>query len=325
MNNKGIKVFSGNSNPDLAKRIAINLGQPLAKCQVGKFSNGETSVIIGESVRDYDVFIIQSTSNPNVNDNLMELLIMIDAIKRASAKRITALIPCFGYARQDKKDKSRAPISSKLVANLIEVAGADRIITLDLHASQIQGFFDIPVDNLYAENLLVKYIKDNIKGGQEQKGTETVVVSPDAGGVKRAKSIADKLGVDLAIIHKERKRANEVDNMTLVGDVEGKIAILVDDMADTCGTMKLAAETLQKKGAVEIYALASHGVLSGNAPQRIEQSPLRELIVTNSIMLSEDSKKCNKIKTIDISQILAEAVRRTHNGESISVLFSDEQ
>jgi len=218
-----------------------------------------------------------------------------------------------------KKDKSRAPISSKLVANLIEVAGADRVITLDLHASQIQGFFDIPVDNLYAAHLLVKYIKVNITGNVEK-----VVVSPDAGGVKRAKSVADKLGVDLAIIHKERKRANEVDNMTLVGDVEGKIAILVDDMADTCGTMKLAAETLQKKGATEIYALCSHGVLSGTAVQRIEESPLRELVVTNSINLSEEAKKCTKIKAIDIAPMLAEAIRRTHNGESISVLFSDE-
>jgi len=301
----------------LPKKIATNLGTPLGACEVGKFSNGETSVTIGESARDHDVFIIQTTANPNPNDNLMELLIMIDAIKRASARRITAVIPCFGYARQDKKDKSRAPISSKLIANLIETAGADRVITLDLHASQIQGFFDIPVDNLYAEKLFLKYVVENIKGTPEQK----VVVSPDAGGVKRAKSVADELGADLAIIHKERKKANEVDNMTLVGDVEGKIAILIDDMADTCGTLQLAAETLMKKGAKAVYALCSHGILSGKAVERIIDSPITELVVTNSIALTDKIKQCPKIKIIDIAPILAETIRRTHNGESISILF----
>jgi len=317
MNQKGIQLFTGNSNRELAKKIASNLGVNLGLCDVGKFSNGETSVTIGESTRDHDVFIIQTTANPNPNDNLMELLIMIDAVKRASALRITAVIPCFGYARQDKKDKSRAPISSKLIANLIETAGANRIITLDLHASQIQGFFDIPVDNLYAEKLFLKYIVENIRGKPEEK----VVVSPDAGGVKRAKSVADELGVDLAIIHKERKKANEVESMTLVGDVEGKIAILVDDMADTCGTLKLAAETLMKKGAKAIYALCSHGILSSSAVERITESPITELVVTNSIALSEKVKQCPKIKVIDIAAMLAEAIRRTHNGESISILF----
>jgi ribose-phosphate pyrophosphokinase len=319
MNNKGIKVFTGNSNPDLAQRIAECLGISLAKCDVGKFSNGETRVTIMESVRDFDVFIVQTTTNPNPNDNLMELLIMIDAVKRASAKRITAVIPCFGYARQDKKDKSRAPITGKLVANLIETAGADRVICLDLHASQIQGFFDIPVDNLFAESLVVRYIKENLPG----KPSEKVVVSPDAGGVKRAKSVADRLGTDLAIIHKERKRANEVDNMTLVGDVEGKIALLIDDMADTCGTLALAATTLKNKGAVEVYAVCSHGVLSGNAVQRIEEAPITQLIVTNSIMMSDATKNCPKIKLIDVGSMLAETIRRTHNGESISVLFHE--
>jgi len=319
MNNRGIKLLAGNSNPDLAQRISHHLNIPLGKCDVGKFSNGEISVTIGESVRDNDVFIIQSTTNPNVNDNLMELLIMIDAVKRASALRVTAVIPCFGYARQDKKDKSRAPISSKLVANLLQVAGVNRIITVDLHASQIQGFFDIPVDNLYAEPLIVKFILEHIPGESESK----VVVSPDAGGVKRAKSIADKLGADLAIIHKERKKAGEVDNMTLVGDVEGKIALLVDDMADSCGTLKLAAETLGKKGAKEIYALVSHGVLSGGAVKKIEESPLKQLVVTNSIRLSDETKNCSKIKIVDISGMLAETIRRTHNGESISMLFSE--
>jgi len=319
MVDKGIKIFSGNSNPELAAKIAHQAGCPLAKCAVGNFSNGETSVTIAESSRDYDVFIIQSTAGPNPNDNLMELLIMIDAVTRASARRITAVIPCFGYARQDKKDKSRAPITGKLVANLIETAGADRIITIDLHASQIQGFFDIPVDNLYAEGLLVKYIRENIRG----EPSDMVVVSPDAGGVKRAKAVADRLHAELAIIHKERKRANEVDNMTLVGDVNGKIALLVDDMADTCGTMKLAAETLVKNGSKEIYALCTHGILSGSAVEKIESSPLKQLIVTNSLQLNEKLKKCSKIKIMDISVMLSEAIRRTHNGESISVLFRD--
>jgi len=249
----------------------------------------------------------------------MELLIMIDAIRRASARRVTAVVPFFGYARQEKKDKSRAPISCKLVANLLETAGADRVITLDLHASQIQGFFDIPVDNLYAEGLIVKFIEENII-----TKLELVVVSPDAGGVKRAKSVSDRLHCDLAIIHKERKRANEVDNMTLVGDVEGKVALLVDDMADTCGTLKLAAETLKRKGAKEIYALCSHGVLSGSAVQKIESSDLNLLVVTNSIALNEQSKKCNRIRIIDIAPMLAEAIRRTHLGESISGLFNED-
>lgn len=271
-------------------------------------------VEIEESARDCDVFIIQPTCNPNVNDNLMELLIMVDAMKRASAKRITAVVPCFAYARQDKKDKSRAPITGKLVANLIEVSGLDRLITLDLHASQIQGFFDIPVDNLFAEPLIVKYIK-KIPG-------EKVIVSPDAGGVKRAKAVSDKLDLDLAIIHKERKKANEVAGMTLVGDVTGKVCILVDDMADTCGTLKLAAQTLIDNGATEVYATVSHGVLSGKAVEIIESSHLKEVVVTNSIPQGDNLLKTNKLKVIDIAPMLAEAIRRTHNGESISVLFS---
>jgi len=316
MNNRGIKLLAGNSNKDLAGRISEALDIPLAKCDVGKFSNGETSVTIMESVRDADVYIIQSTSNPNVNDNLMELFILIDAVRRASAYRITAVIPCFGYARQDKKDKSRAPISGKLVANLLETAGADRIITMDLHASQIQGFFDIPVDNLFAEAYLVKYVKDNIKG-------DRVVVSPDAGGVKRAKAMADKLGLELAIIHKERKKANEVESMTLVGEVSGKVALIIDDMADTCGTLKLAAETLKLKGATEVYAMVSHGVLSGPAVKKIDDSPLCELIITNSIQMSDEVKNCKKIKAVDVAVIFSEAIRRTHNGESISLLFNN--
>jgi len=242
---------------------------------------------------------------------------MTDAMKRASARRITAVIPCFGYARQDKKDKSRAPITGKLVANLIETAGVDRVITIDLHASQIQGFFDIPVDNLFAEPLIVRFIR---KLTNEEN--QLVIVSPDAGGVKRAKGIADLLGLDLAIIHKERTKINEVEAMILVGNVQDKICVLVDDMADTCGTLQLAAKTLVENGAKEIYACVTHGVLSGKALERITNSPIKTLVVTNSIPQSKNQEVLGeKLFVIDIAPMLAEAIRRTHNGESISVLF----
>eukprot|EP01127_Copromyxa_protea_P008548 TRINITY_DN1962_c0_g1_i1.p1 TRINITY_DN1962_c0_g1~~TRINITY_DN1962_c0_g1_i1.p1 ORF type:complete len:318 (+),score=55.55 TRINITY_DN1962_c0_g1_i1:204-1157(+) len=308
-----LKIFSGTANPELAQSICTTLGLDLGDAGVGKFSNGETSVQLKESCRDCDVFIIQPTCNPDVNDNLMELLVMADAMRRASAARITAVIPVFGYARQDKKDKSRAPITGKLVANLIQVAGLDRIITLDLHASQIQGFFDIPVDNLFAEPLIARYIK-RLPG-------DKVIVSPDAGGVKRAKAISDHLDVPLVIIHKERKKAGEVAGMILVGEVKGMVCVLVDDMADTCGTLQLAAKTLKEQGAAAVYACVSHGVLSGPALQRLEDSELTELVVTNSSPQVENMRKCSKIKVIDIAPMLAEAIRRTHNGESISVLF----
>lgn len=311
--NLELKVFSGTTNLALSKRIAKILGLELGKAKVGKFSNGETSVEIEESCRDCDVYIIQPTCNPSPNDALMELLVMTDAMCRASAQRVTAVIPCFGYARQDKKDKARAPITGKLVANLIETAGINRVITMDLHASQIQGFFDIPVDNLFAEPLITKYIKQ-IEGPK-------VVVSPDEGGVKRAKAISDQLDCDLVIIHKERKKANEVAGMTLVGDVKGKVCILVDDMADTCGTLQLAAGTLIQQGASDVYACVTHGVLSGPAIKRLNDSPIKEIVVTNSIPQEANTKQCSKLKVIDIAPILAEAIRRTHNGESISVLF----
>ncbi|EFA75716.1 DNA topoisomerase III [Heterostelium album PN500] len=311
-----IKILTGNAHRDLANEICEDLNLQLGKAHVGKFSNGETSVMISESIRDMDVYIIQPTCNPNVNDNLMELLIMADAIRRASAHRITAVIPCFGYARQDKKDKSRAPITGKLVANLIETAGIDRVITMDLHASQIQGFFNIPVDNLYAEPQIIKYIRKMIPG-------EKVIVSPDAGGVKRAKLISDKLDAELAIIHKERKKANEVSGMILVGDVKDKVALIVDDMADTCGTLVSACEMLISKGATKVYALVTHGVLSGDAVKRLNESSLTELVITNTIPHAEKAAKCSKIKTINIAHTLAEAIRRTHHGESISSLFSD--
>ncbi|XP_065185900.1 ribose-phosphate pyrophosphokinase 2-like [Sycon ciliatum] len=313
-----IKLFSGNSHPELSKRIAERLGIELGKVTLKKFSNQETSVEIGESVRGEDVYIIQSGCG-EVNDNLMELLIMINACKTASASRVTAVIPCYPYARQDKKDKSRAPISAKLVANMLSVAGAEHIITMDLHASQIQGFFDIPVDNLYAEPAVIRWIKSHIA-----EWDNSVIVSPDAGGAKRVTSIADQLKVNFALIHKERKQANEVASMVLVGDVSGKVAILVDDMADTCGTMGLAAKKLEEAGAKAIYAIMTHGVLSGPSIRRILDSPLEAIAVTNTIPQDERKEACDKLRIIDVSSILAEAIRRTHNGESVSYLFSND-
>nr|CAD7456265.1 unnamed protein product [Timema tahoe] len=369
-----IKIFSGTSHPDLAQRIVDRLGIDLGKVVTKKFSNLETCVEIGESVRGEDVYIIQSGSG-EVNDNLMELLIMINACKIASASRVTAVIPCFPYARQDKKDKaggdgggkitlpfklktnewkfrvkerfgnqinlrrdrglnpgppaqksdtlpldrqSRAPISAKLVANMLSVAGADHIITMDLHASQIQGFFDIPVDNLYAEPAVLKWIRENIV-----EWRNSIIVSPDAGGAKRVTSIADRLNVEFALIHKERKKANEVASMVLVGDVKDRVAILVDDMADTCGTICHAAEKLLEAGATKVYAILTHGIFSGPAISRINNACFEAVVVTNTIPQEQHMKDCPRIQCIDVSMMFAEAVRRTHNGESVSYLFSN--
>ena len=314
-----IKVFSGSSNVPLATRIVKRLGgHSLCNCKLDKFANGETKVEIGESVRGEDVFIIQSGCG-SVNDNLMELLIMINACKIASAQKITAVIPCFPYARQDRKDKSRAPISAKLVANMLTVAGANHIITMDLHANQVQGFFDIPVDNLYAEPIAIRWIKENIADWQRN----LVVVSPDAGGAKRATSIADKLKVTCAIIHKERKRTGEVASMVLMGDVKDCVAVLVDDMADTCGTIVSAAEKLDEAGAKEIYAILTHGVFSKNAIEKVRNSKFKAMVVTNTI--PEDEKHtCPNIIYIDVSILFAEAIRRNHTGESIGVLFDSD-
>ncbi|KAG5886858.1 hypothetical protein JTB14_017664 [Gonioctena quinquepunctata] len=333
-----IKVFSGTSHPDLAQRIVDRLGIDLGKVVTKKFSNLETCVEIGESVRGEDVYIVQSGSG-EVNDNLMELLIMINACKIASASRVTAVIPCFPYARQDKKDKnvssekelhvekwksiewkfrSRAPISAKLVANMLSVAGADHIITMDLHASQIQGFFDIPVDNLYAEPAVLKWIKENIA-----EWRNSIIVSPDAGGAKRVTSIADRLNVEFALIHKERRKANEVASMVLVGDVKDRVAILVDDMADTCGTICHAAEKLMEAGATKVYAILTHGIFSGPAISRINNACFEAVVVTNTIPQDGHMKDCSKVQCIDVSMMFAEAVRRTHNGESVSYLFSN--
>ncbi|XP_018012025.1 ribose-phosphate pyrophosphokinase 2 isoform X1 [Hyalella azteca] len=313
-----IKIFSGSSHKDLAQRIVDRLGIDLGKVVAKKFSNLETSVEIGESVRGEDVYIVQSGCG-EINDNLMEMLIMINACKIASAARVTAVIPCFPYARQDKKDKvaSRAPISAKLVANMLSVAGADHIITMDLHASQIQGFFDIPVDNLYAEPAVLKWIKENISDWKN-----SIIVSPDAGGAKRVTSIADRLNVEFALIHKERKKVNEVASMVLVGDVKDKIAILVDDMADTCGTICHAADKLLAAGAMKVYAILTHGIFSGPAVSRINNACFDAVVVTNTIPQDEHMKESGKIQLIDISNILAEAIRRTHNGESVSFLFN---
>ncbi|XP_055531200.1 ribose-phosphate pyrophosphokinase 1 isoform X2 [Wyeomyia smithii] len=315
-----IKVFSGSSHPDLASRIVDRLGIDLGKVVTKKFSNLETCVEIGESVRGEDVYIVQSGSG-EINDNLMEMLIMINACKIASASRVTAVIPCFPYARQDKKDKvgqSRAPISAKLVANMLSVAGADHIITMDLHASQIQGFFDIPVDNLYAEPAVLKWIRENIA-----EWRNSIIVSPDAGGAKRVTSIADRLNVEFALIHKERKKANEVASMVLVGDVKDRVAILVDDMADTCGTIVHAADKLVEAGATKVYAILTHGIFSGPAISRINNACFEAVVVTNTIPQDGHMKDCPKIQCIDVSMMFAEAVRRTHNGESVSYLFSN--
>ncbi|KAM7365520.1 hypothetical protein PAMP_016440 [Pampus punctatissimus] len=311
-----IVLFSGSSHHDLSQKVADRLGLELGKVITKKFSNQETCVEIGESVRGEDVYIVQSGCG-EINDNLMELLIMINACKIASSSRVTAVIPCFPYARQDKKDKSRAPISAKLVANMLSVAGADHIITMDLHASQIQGFFDIAVDNLYAEPAVLQWIRENIP-----EWKNSIIVSPDAGGAKRVTSIADRLNVDFALIHKERKKANEVDRMVLVGDVKDRVAILVDDMADTCGTICHAADKLIDAGAVKVYAILTHGIFSGPAISRINNAPFEAVVVTNTIPQEEKMKACQKIQVIDISMILAEAIRRTHNGESVSYLFS---
>lgn len=315
MSTNSIKLLTGNSHPELANLVADRLGIELTKIMVLQYSNQETSVTIGESVRDEDVFILQSTKPNDINDGLMELLIMINACKTASARRITAVIPNFPYARQDKKDKSRAPITAKLMANMLETAGCNHVITMDLHASQIQGFFDVPVDNLYAEPSVVNYIKQNIDY------QNAIIVSPDAGGAKRAAALADRLDLNFALIHKERARANEVSRMVLVGDVTDKICILVDDMADTCGTLAKAAETLLGHNARSVIAIVTHGILSGRATEIINKSKLQSVVCTNTVPLEGKDLQCSRLATIDISGVLAESIRRLHNGESVSYLF----
>lgn len=308
-----IRIFSGNSNVTLAKKICDNLGVPLGKANVSTFSDGETRVEINENVRGMDVFIIQSTCSP-VNITCMELLIMIDALKRASADRITAVIPYYGYARQDRKVAPRAPISAKLLADLITTAGANRVLSIDLHAGQIQGFFNIPVDNLFATPVLLEYMKKYYLDN-------TVVVSPDTGGVERARAFGKRLGASLAIIDKRREGPNVAQVMNIIGNVQGKRVIILDDLIDTAGTVVQAAIALRDAGALEVCVCCTHPVLSGPALDRIEGSDLKEVIVTDTIPLSERAENCSRIKTLSVSGLLSEAVRRIYYNDSVSSLF----
>jgi ribose-phosphate pyrophosphokinase len=308
-----MRLFSGNSNIALAEDVAVNLGVTLGKAEVGTFSDGECCVEIQENVRGMDCFVLQSTCAP-ANTHLMELLIMVDALRRSSARRITAVIPYYGYGRQDRKVQARAPITAKLVADLISAAGTDRVLCLELHAGQIQGFFNLPVDNLYATPVLLAAIRERI-------GNDVTVISPDAGGVERARAYAKRLDTSLAIIDKRREKVNVSQVMNIIGEVEDRICVMVDDMADTAGTLAEAARALQEAGARGVYALATHPVLSGPAIKRIEESPIQEMIVTDSIALRADARDCKKLKVVTVSGLLAEAIRRINNEESISSLF----
>lgn len=311
---KDVKIFACNSNPQLAAKIAANLGMELGSSNVGMFSDGEIAININEMVRGSDVFVIQSTSNP-VNNNLMELLIMIDALKRASASRITAVMPYFGYARQDRKSKARDPISAKLVADLLTTAGADRVLTMDLHAAQIQGFFNIPVDHLKGGRLLAEYYLEKFPVRDD-----VVVVSPDLGSVTRARDFAAKLDVPIAIIDKRRPKPNVSEVMNIIGDIKGKTCILLDDMIDTAGTITNGAQALADRGAKAVYACCTHGVLSGPAMERLDKSPIEELLTLDTIVIP-DERKIPKIKTISVASLFAEAIKRIYNDTSLSELF----
>ncbi len=307
-------IFSGNSNPVLSKNICDYLNVPMGGAKVKTFSDGEIQIEINENVRLKDIFVVQSTCHP-VNDNLVELLLMIDAFSRSSARRITAVIPYFGYARQDKKVAPRVPISAKLVADLITTAGADRVITMDLHAGQIQGFFSIPVDNLFAAPVILKHMK--AKFTQEN----LVIVSPDAGGAERARAFAKRLGAELAIIDKRRTAPNVAKAMSVIGDVKDKVAVILDDMADTAGTLTQAAAAIMEHGAREVHASCSHPVLSGPAVDRIMDSPLKSLIVTDTIPLSDKAAVCGKIDVLSIAELVGEAIVRSTTGDSVTSLF----
>jgi ribose-phosphate pyrophosphokinase len=311
---RGMRLIAGNSNPGLAEAIAQYLKIDPVRSQVRRFADMEVFVEIMENVRGEDMFVIQSTSFP-ANDNLMELLIMIDALRRASARRITAVIPYFGYARQDRKVGPRTPISAKLVANMITEAGANRVLTVDLHAGQIQGFFDIPTDNLFAMPVIVKDINDYLGSNLP------MVVSPDVGGVVRARALARRLNTELAIVDKRRERAGESEVMNIIGDVEGRACVLIDDIVDSGGTISNAAEALLKNGATDVYAYATHGVLSGGAVARIKASKLKSLVVTDTIAVTDDVRACPNIRTISIAPLLGEAMRRINNEASVSSLF----
>lgn len=313
MEGKDYAIFSGNSNPILAGKICEYLDIPLGGADVKTFTDGEIQIEITDNVRSKDVFVIQSTCNP-VNHNLVELLLMIDAFKRSSAKRITAVIPYYGYSRQDRKVAPRVPISAKLVADVITVAGANRMITMDLHAGQIQGFFNIPVDNLFAAPVLLEYMRTHFNDN-------LVIVSPDAGGVERARAFAKRLQAGLAIIDKRRDAPNKAKAMAVIGDVEGKVAVILDDMVDTAGTLVQAAEAILKKGAKSIHACCAHPVLSGPAVDRVIESELESLVVTDTIPLNERAASCEKVKVLSIAELVGEAIIRCHQGDSVTSLF----
>jgi ribose-phosphate pyrophosphokinase len=313
MATNSLAIFTGNSNPRLTQQICDYLRMPLGGAKVKTFSDGEVQIEIDENVRSKDVFLVQSTCFP-VNDNLVEMLLMIDAFKRSSARRITAVIPYYGYARQDKKVAPRVPISAKLVADMITTAGANRVITMDLHAAQIQGFFDIPVDNLFAAPVILEYIRENIRDN-------LVVISPDTGGVVRARAFAKRLNADLAIIDKRREKPNVAKAMAVIGDVKDKVAIILDDMADTAGTLSEASAAVMDRGAREVHACCSHPVLSGPAVERLNASPLKSLVVTDTIPLNGKSEACKKIKVLSIAPLVGEAIIRSHRGDSVTSLF----
>ncbi len=316
MSSDGLMVFTGNANPALAQEVVKILGIPLGKAMVSRFSDGEIMVEIQENVRGKDVFVLQSTCAPT-NDTLMELMIMVDALKRASAGRITAAIPYFGYARQDRRPRSaRVAISAKVVANMLEIAGVDRVITMDLHADQIQGFFDIPVDNIYATPVLLGDLR-------KQNHENLLVVSPDVGGVIRARALAKQLNTDLAIIDKRRPRANVAEVMNIIGDVEGRTCVIMDDMVDTANTLCKAAQALKERGAAKVLAYCTHPVLSGGAVQRIDASSLDELVVVDTIPLNRDAQKSSRIRQISCAPLLAETITRISKGESVSSLFAE--
>jgi ribose-phosphate pyrophosphokinase len=309
----GMAIFAGNSNPDLAQKICEYLSMPLGGAEVKTFSDGEIQIEIHENVRLKDVFVIQSTCSP-VNDNLVELLLMIDAFKRSSARRITAVIPYYGYSRQDKKVAPRVPISAKLVADMLTVAGASRIITMDLHAGQIQGFFNIPVDNLFAAPVTIEYIRTNFT-------QDLVVVSPDAGGVERARAFAKRLDADLAIVDKRRDAPNQAKAMAVIGNVTDKVAVILDDMADTAGTLTEAADAVVGAGAREVHACCSHAVLSGPAIDRISRSELKSMAVTDTIPLADNAAACDKVRVLTIAPLVGEAIIRSYKGDSVTSLF----
>ncbi len=308
-----LRIFSGNSNPMLAKKICEYLDLSMGGAKVTTFSDGEIQIEIDENVRGKDVFVIQSTCAP-VNNNLVELLLMIDALKRASAQRITVVMPYYGYARQDKKVAPRVPISAKMVADLLTVAGAKRVITMDLHASQIQGFFDIPVDNLFAAPVILEYLRENF-------GSQAVIISPDAGGVERARAFAKRIDAGLAIVDKRRDAPNQAKAMAVIGDVKGKVGIILDDMVDTAGTLTEAAAAVKNEGALEVHACCSHPVLSGPAVDRVTESEMKSLIVTDTIPLSDKAAACGKIKVLSIAGLVGEAIIRCHRGDSVTSLF----